>query len=270
MKLIDFPKAKKLSNTSSMIVDVPSEDTSYVYKIKPENALMSSISELSKMSHKMIYRGKNLGSELTTDQKFEIQNGSFRDLYIGDYWEINGVKYVIVDFDYWYETTKTHHLTMTTMDPLSNYRYGQDYIFPDTVDKIRNAFGATRIIDERTHEVDEVTKVSNIMLHPSTDLASVTNNNMEFTLMSPAMIFGDIVYHTKNSTQNYYQKYEDHKLAIMDLMPGVLLKDDIWLRKGSRIIGGRLYGNDVKGLFDKTMSVTSETRYGCKVIFALG
>ncbi len=51
--------------------------------------------------HRMIFRGKNLGSALTSAQKTAIQNGTFDDLYLGDYWVINGVTWRIVDFDYW-------------------------------------------------------------------------------------------------------------------------------------------------------------------------
>lgn len=39
------------------------------------------------INHKNIYRGKNLGSKLTNEQKNAIITGSFDDLYIGDYWE---------------------------------------------------------------------------------------------------------------------------------------------------------------------------------------
>lgn len=66
-----------------------------------------------------IFRGKNLGTEVTANQLAVIRDGSFRDIFLGDYWEINGIKWRIADFDYWMnigdsnETRFTsHHLVM--------------------------------------------------------------------------------------------------------------------------------------------------------------
>lgn len=50
--------------------------------------------------HNALYRGKNLGTSFTTAQSTAIRDGSFTDLYIGDYWTINGTVYRIADFDY--------------------------------------------------------------------------------------------------------------------------------------------------------------------------
>lgn len=52
------------------------------------------------ISHRMIYRGKNLGTSFTTEQSQAVQNGTFTDMYVGDYWVINGKKRRIGDIDY--------------------------------------------------------------------------------------------------------------------------------------------------------------------------
>ena len=52
--------------------------------------------------HSSIYRGKYLGDTYTDAQKAAIANGTFDDLFIGDYWTINGVNWRIADFDYYY------------------------------------------------------------------------------------------------------------------------------------------------------------------------
>lgn len=52
-------------------------------------------------AHNAIYRGKSLGSTVTTVQYAAIKNGTFEDLYIGDYWNIDGVNYRIAAFDYY-------------------------------------------------------------------------------------------------------------------------------------------------------------------------
>ena len=72
-----------------------------------------------------VYRGKNLGTSYTAAQKAAVSSGSFEDLYLGDYWIINGVTWRIVDFDYYYQIgdtrTVVHHLVVM---PDTNLRQG--------------------------------------------------------------------------------------------------------------------------------------------------
>lgn len=56
---------------------------------------------LSPEMHRNIFRGKCLGESITDEQLTAIRDGNFDDLYIGDYWEIKGVKYRIADVNYW-------------------------------------------------------------------------------------------------------------------------------------------------------------------------
>lgn len=39
-------------------------------------------------AHNSIFRGKNLGTAITAEQLANIRDGSFKDLYIGDYWRL--------------------------------------------------------------------------------------------------------------------------------------------------------------------------------------
>ena len=76
------------------------------------------------LDNRNTYRGKNLGSSVTAAQKAAIQNGSFDDLFIGDYWTIGGVKWLIADMDYWYNCGDTaftrHHLVIIPETALYN------------------------------------------------------------------------------------------------------------------------------------------------------
>lgn len=67
-------------------------------------------------AHNAIYRGKNLGSAATDAQYNAIGNGTFDDLYIGDYWAIGGVNYRIAAFDYYLNSgdtsCTTHHVVI--------------------------------------------------------------------------------------------------------------------------------------------------------------
>lgn len=50
-------------------------------------------------THNNIFRGQNLGA-LNATHIANIQNGTFRDMFIGDYFSINGSNYVIAGFNY--------------------------------------------------------------------------------------------------------------------------------------------------------------------------
>lgn len=52
--------------------------------------------------HNSFFRGKNLGTMLSQSQIDAINNGSFDDLFIGDFWVINGIYWRILHFDPFY------------------------------------------------------------------------------------------------------------------------------------------------------------------------
>ena len=76
-------------------------------------------------AHNAIYRGKNLGTSVTTAQYNAIKAGTFDDLYIGDYWVINGVTWRIAAFDYYLRCgdsdLTTHHAVIVPDSYLYNY-----------------------------------------------------------------------------------------------------------------------------------------------------
>ena len=67
-------------------------------------------------SHNSIYRGKYLGNSVSTAQYTAIRNGTFEDLFIGDYWTIGNINYRIAAFDYFFNTgdinCTTHHVVI--------------------------------------------------------------------------------------------------------------------------------------------------------------
>ena len=76
-------------------------------------------------AHNAIYRGKNLGTSVTTAQYNAITAGTFDDLYIGDYWVINGVTWRIAAFDYYLHcgdsNLTTHHAVIVPDTCLYNH-----------------------------------------------------------------------------------------------------------------------------------------------------
>ena len=92
------------------------DGTNGTRKIAASDAAVEFAGLVSAVNHRNIYRGKSLGTSVTAAQKAAIANGTFDDLFIGDYWTIGGIKYRIADMDYWLNcgdtSTTKHHLVM--------------------------------------------------------------------------------------------------------------------------------------------------------------
>ena len=118
--------------------------------------------------HNSIYRGKYLGTSVTEAQWQEIANGTFDDMYIGDYWTIGGVTYRIAAFDYYLGTgdtvMTTHHITlvpdvpmyshiMSESDTTGGYVGSKMYTtgLNNAKATINNAFGSDHILTHRQY-----------------------------------------------------------------------------------------------------------------------
>ena len=71
--------------------------------------------------HNAYPRCKYLGTTITDAQNTAIKNRTYDDLFIGDYWTINGVNWRIVAIDYYYNVGDT------------NFDRGNVIVMPDTV-----------------------------------------------------------------------------------------------------------------------------------------
>lgn len=84
--------------------------------IAAHKLILDKVTASGAAAHNAIYRGKNLGTSVTSEQYAVIANGSFEDMYIGDYWTINGRVYRIAGFDYYYNSgdtsCTTHHVVL--------------------------------------------------------------------------------------------------------------------------------------------------------------
>ena len=67
-------------------------------------------------AHNAVYRGKNLGSAVTAAQWAAIDVGTFEDLFIGDYWTINGINWRIAAFDYYLASDMPDHHVVIVPD----------------------------------------------------------------------------------------------------------------------------------------------------------
>lgn len=126
-------------------------------------------------THNMVYRGKALGGSVTSEQWAAIKAGTFKDLFLGDYWSIGGVDYLIAAFNYWLtcgDTARnTNHLLVVPRNNLytagmnsSNITTG-GYVgsemyktgLAQAKTTINNAFGSAHILNHRQYLVNAVT-----------------------------------------------------------------------------------------------------------------
>lgn len=126
-------------------------------------------------THNMVYRGKALGTSVTSEQWAAIKAGTFKNLYLGDYWSINGVDYIIAAFDYWLNTgdtaCNTHHAVVIPRSQLYTYKFnltnatGGGYVGSDLYKNgltqakttFNTAFGSAHILNHREYLVNAVT-----------------------------------------------------------------------------------------------------------------
>lgn len=74
---------------------------SEIVMVKGEKGDTGNITPLANAGSHNRYRGKYLGTAVTDAQYTAISNGTFTDLFVGDYWTIGGVNWVIAGFDYY-------------------------------------------------------------------------------------------------------------------------------------------------------------------------
>ena len=123
-----------------------------------------------------IFRGKNLGSELTKEQAQHIVDGTFKGFFVGDYWEIEGRIWRIVDIDYWIgtgnEECTEHHLvimpdhtlynqTMNSSGNATTGAYVNSEMYKTGLNNakstVNSAFGAGNILNHQEYLQNAVT-----------------------------------------------------------------------------------------------------------------
>lgn len=79
--------------------------------------------------HNNFYRGSNLGGSITSAQSAALKAGTFKGMFIGDYWQVGSTIYRIAAFDYYYQTgdtaCTTHHAVLVPDAPLYAHRMNE-------------------------------------------------------------------------------------------------------------------------------------------------
>lgn len=208
--------------------------------------------------HNAVYRGKNLGSAVSAAQFTAIGSGSFEDLYIGDYWQINNITWRIAAFDYWLrcgdQECTTHHVVivpdqnllsangsttkyMNSSDTTEGGYVGSGFYSGTNKDgtantakatcqnTVKSAFGAAHILTHREHFTNAVTNG-----RPS----GGTWYDSDVDLMNENMVYGCNIFtpHSDGSTIPNLYTIDKSQLPLFALDPSKITNRAYWWLRG--------------------------------------
>lgn len=137
-------------------------------------------------NHNSGFRGKNLGTTFTAEQKAAIADGSFNDLYVGDYWTFDETVWRIIDIDtffkFGYPKTNTHHVVIMPDTSLTSSAWGSGY-FP-------NSTIATTVIPQLVSDFENT--VGTYLINQAYINIGADTNWVQYKMMLPCLsnIFG--------------------------------------------------------------------------------
>ena len=230
-KITEYASATRFDSGDVLLKD----GTNGTKKITFGNAAVEFAGAVSAMNHRNVYRGKNLGTSITTAQWTAISNGTFDDLFIGDYWILDGTMFDIADMDYWYNngdsTFTKHHLVVI---PHTNLYY---HIMNDT-NTTEGGYVGSKMYTEglATALTKFQTAFGSHLLTHREYLCNAVSNGVEsggawldstIDLPSEIMVYGSRIRSTSNLYTNGTQQ-----LALFQLSPRFLkeVRNNSWLR----------------------------------------
>ena len=182
--------------------------------------------------HNSIYRGLFLGSEVNDEQYSAIKNGTFNDMYIGDYWIINDITWVIAHFDYWYNTGDTncikHHVVLMPEQILYKAKMNDNNIV--TGGYISSKMYATNL-NQAKQIFNNAFESSHILVHRNLLTNAASNqatgwawHDSTIELMNENMIAGSPIF----GTVGYETGIDRSKLALFNFKN--ISDETFWLR----------------------------------------
>lgn len=181
-------------------------------------------------SHNGIFRGKNLGTSVTQGQWTAIQNGTFDDLYIGDYWVIGGVTWRIAAFDYYLNCGDTsfakHHAVIVPDTSLYSHNMN------DTNDTTGGYVGSkmyTEGLGQAKTQIQDAFGASHVLTHRLLLTNATTNGHVSggewvdsiVDLMCENMVYGTMIASPMNNGTNipYNYRIEKGQLPLFQMAP---------------------------------------------------
>jgi len=245
-------------------------------KMAVANAAVEFAGLVSSVQHRNVYRGKSLGTSITSEQKAAISAGTFDDLFIGDYWTLNSVAYEIADMDYWYNCGDTaftkHHLVMVPRSSLYNAQMNETNIttggytgskmYTENLETAKTTISAAfgdMLLTHREYLTNAVTDG-----HPSG--GAWFDSDVE--LMNEIMVYGSLIYAPAGDGSVTPTRYtiDKQQLALFALNPRrANIRITYWLRD---VVSSAGFANvDSRGLAGYANASNS---HGVRPVFAIG
>ena len=170
-------------------------------------------------AHNCQYRGKYLGTSVTSEQWDAIESGQFTGLYIGDYWTIGGVNWRIAAFDYYYNTGDTaftqHHAVIVPDTTLYTYAmndtnttaggYVGSKMYTEGLEQAKTIIKAAFPNHVLSHRINLVNGVTDG--RPS----AVVWRNSEVDLMNEQMVYGGAIFMPIGNGSTVYANFRVEK-----------------------------------------------------------
>lgn len=228
-----------------------------------EQAVSVFMAGFSPEMHRNIFRGRCLGESITAGQLAVIRDGSFADLYVGDYWEINGTKYRIADVNYWKnvgypesEKVQKPHILIVPDTVLGS---GQMHTSNSTYGGYRNSEMKSTRLNNIAKTLPDTFK-SLLLTHRMFSDGAWINASVD--LMSEVMVHGTYIC-TDNSNK---QTSDTQQLALFRLAPELkTIGVNYWLRN---VAGSQTY--TLISQYGDASSDMATSTYGVRPVFAVG
>lgn len=203
------------------------------------NTILAQLTYDNAGAHNSIYRGKNLGTTVTEEQWEAISNGTFADLYIGDYWVIGGVNWRIAAFDYYLNCGDTsftkHHAVIvpdtclynaqmnTTNVTTGAYKGSAMYTanLAQAKSAINTAFGSSHVLSHRIY-------LSNATSNGRASAGEWTDSTVD--LMCEHMVYGSGIFSPVSDGSSVPNNYrvEKGQLPLFALEPSRICNRATW------------------------------------------
>ena len=213
--------------------------------------------------HRNVFRGKCLGESITEEQMIAIRKGSFRNLYVGDYWEINGTKYRIADINYWRnvgypesEKVQKPHILIVPDTVLGS---GQMHISNSTYGGYRNSEMKSTRLNNIAKTLPDTFK-SLLLTHRMFSDGAWINASVD--LMSEVMVHGTYICADNNNKQTS----DTQQLSLFRLCPALKsIGQNYWL---GNVAGSQTY--TLISQYGDASSDMATSTYGIRPVFAIG
>lgn len=213
--------------------------------------------------HRNVFRGKCLGESITEEQMIAIRKGSFRNLYVGDYWEINGTKYRIADINYWRnvgypesEKVQKPHILIVPDTVLGS---GQMNTSNSTAGGYRNSsMKAARLVQiaDALPDTFKDMLISHRIFSDGSWIATSVD------IMNEVMVHGTYICTDNNNRQTS----DTQQLALFRLAPELkAIGVNYWLRN---VAGSQTY--TLISQYGDASSDMATSTYGIRPVFAVG